>query len=277
MQFIGKILGFMLGYKFGGGFFGGLLGLFIGHWADKKIYELGSVTSSVFGKGLTRQSLFMQTTFAVLGHIAKAKGRVTEDDIHLARELMTRMRLDSRAQQLAQQAFTAGKEGDFPLRQVLKEFRESCGQHKDLLRFFVEVQMQAALQDGSLDASEQRILMTIAEGLGMSQMQFEQMLAMLAAAQRFRSGYYQQGNTQQGQYGGYQHSSAPSLNDAYNVLGVNENDEQSTVKRTYRKLMNEHHPDKLVSKGLENWTPTHNKTTTVLHYTQKLAQNGLKT
>lgn len=251
MQFIGKILGFMLGYKFGGGFFGGLLGLFIGHWADKRIYELGSVSSSVFGKGLTRQSLFMQTTFAVLGHIAKAKGRVTEDDIHLARELMTRMRLDSRAQQLAQQAFTAGKESDFPLRQVLKEFRESCGQRKDLLRFFVEVQMQAALQDGTLDTNEQRILMTIAEGLGMSQMQFEQMLAMLAAAQRFRSGYYQQGDyQQQGQYGGYQSSSAPSLNDAYKVLGVSENDDQNTVKRAYRKLMNEHHPDKLVSKGL---------------------------
>lgn len=251
MQFIGKILGFMLGYKFGGGFFGGLLGLFIGHWADKKIYELGSVTSSVFGKGLTRQSLFMQTTFAVLGHIAKAKGRVTEDDIHLARELMARMRLDSRAQQLAQQAFTAGKESDFPLRQVLKEFRESCGQRKDLLRFFVEVQMQAALQDGTLDTNEQRILMTIAEGLGMSQMQFEQMLAMLAAAQRFRSGYYQQGDyQQQGQYGGYQSSSAPSLSDAYKVLGVSENDDQNTVKRAYRKLMNEHHPDKLVSKGL---------------------------
>lgn len=251
MQFIGKILGFMLGYKFGGGFFGGLLGLFIGHWADKKIYELGSVSSSVFGKGLTRQSLFMQTTFAVLGHIAKAKGRVTEDDIHLARELMTRMRLDSRAQQLAQQAFTAGKESDFPLRQVLKEFRESCGQRKDLLRFFVEVQMQAALQDGTLDTNEQRILMTIAEGLGMSQMQFEQMLAMLAAAQRFRSGYYQQGDyQQQGQYGGYQSSSAPSLSDAYKVLGVSENDDQNTVKRAYRKLMNEHHPDKLVSKGL---------------------------
>lgn len=251
MQFIGKILGFMLGYKFGGGFFGGLLGLFIGHWADKKIYELGSVSSSVFGKGLTRQSLFMQTTFAVLGHIAKAKGRVTEDDIHLARELMARMRLDSRAQQLAQQAFTAGKESDFPLRQVLKEFRESCGQRKDLLRFFVEVQMQAALQDGTLDTNEQRILMTIAEGLGMSQLQFEQMLAMLAAAQRFRSGYYQQGDyQQQGQYGGYQSSSAPSLNDAYKVLGVSENDDQNTVKRAYRKLMNEHHPDKLVSKGL---------------------------
>lgn len=254
MQFIGKILGFILGYKFLGGFFGGLLGVFIGHWADKKIYELGSVSSTIFGRGLTRQSLFMQTTFAVLGHIAKAKGRVTEDDIHLARQLMTRMKLDSQAQQLAQRAFTRGKEADFPLRQALEEFRNACAQRKDLLRFFVEVQMQAALQDGNLDHNEQRILFTIAEGLGMSRMQFEQTIAMLAAAQRFRSGFYQQGGYyQQGQQNGYNqsyHSSAPSLDDAYKVLGVSASDDQTSVKRAYRKLMNEHHPDKLVAKGL---------------------------
>lgn len=253
MQFIGKILGFILGYKFFGGFLGGLLGLIVGHWADKKLYELGSVSSSIFGRGLTRQSLFMQTTFAVLGHIAKAKGRVTEDDIHLARNLMGRMNLDAANQQLAQKAFTLGKEANFPLRQALKEFRESCGRRPDLLRFFVEVQMQAALQDGVLDSNEHRILQTIAETLGLSQRQFEQMIAMLAAAQRFRSGYYQQSGYQGQQRGHYQQSyqsSAPSLDDAYRVLGVSDSDEQNTVKRAYRKLMNEHHPDKLVAKGL---------------------------
>ncbi|EFM94947.1 co-chaperone DjlA [Actinobacillus pleuropneumoniae] len=257
MQFIGKIIGFFIGYKLFGGIFGGLLGVFIGHLADKKLYELGSVRSSIFGKNLTRQSLFTQTTFAVLGHIAKAKGRVTEDDIHLARLLMARLKLDANAQQLAQQAFTLGKEADFPLRQVIQEFREACGQRADLLRFFVEVQMQAALQDGQLDSNEQQILFTIAETMGMSRFQFEQMIAMVMAAQQFRSGgFYQQSKQQsgsyhqsQGNYGGYR-PSGPNVKDAYTVLGVTENDDQNTVKRAYRKLMNEHHPDKLAAKGL---------------------------
>lgn len=257
MQFIGKIIGFFIGYKLFGSIFGGLLGVFIGHLADKKLYELGSVRSSIFGKNLTRQSLFTQTTFAVLGHIAKAKGRVTEDDIHLARLLMARLKLDANAQQLAQQAFTLGKEADFPLRQVIQEFREACGQRADLLRFFVEVQMQAALQDGQLDSNEQQILFTIAETMGMSRFQFEQMIAMVMAAQQFRSGgFYQQSQQQsgsyhqsQGNYGGYR-PSGPNVKDAYTVLGVTENDDQNTVKRAYRKLMNEHHPDKLAAKGL---------------------------
>lgn len=257
MQFIGKIVGFILGYQIFHGLFGGILGAFIGHLADKKLYELGTVRSTLFGKNLTRQSLFTQTTFAVLGHIAKAKGRVTEADIELARALMTRLKLDSAAQQLAQNAFTLGKEADFPLRQVIQEFREACGQRADLLRFFVEVQMQAALQDGELDAKEQQILFTIAEIMGISRFQFEQMIAMIVAAQQFRSGgYYQHTHSgyQQSQGGSYssygQSSNTPSIEAAYAVLGVTAQDDQNTVKRAYRKLMNEHHPDKLAAKGL---------------------------
>ena len=34
------------------------------------------------------------------------------------------------------------------------------------------------------------------------------------------------------------------------MLGVSPQDEGLTIKRAYRKLMSEHHPDKLVAKGL---------------------------
>jgi len=34
------------------------------------------------------------------------------------------------------------------------------------------------------------------------------------------------------------------------VLGVKHDDQRATVKAAYRKLMNQHHPDKLESKGL---------------------------
>ena len=69
--------------------------------------------------------------------------------------------------------------------------------------------------------------------------------------QQYQQGAYQGGyQYQQQNSGGYQHASGPTLNDAYKVLGVTESDEQNTVKRAYRRLMNEHHPDKLVAKGL---------------------------
>ena len=259
MGFIGKIIGVFLGWKVGG-FFGAIAGLILGSIADKKLYELGSVSSSFFKKKTTRQDLFMQTTFAVLGHLSKSKGRVTEEDIQLANQLMIQLKLDDAGRKLAQDAFRRGKESDFPIRQVIREFRIGCGQRADLLRMFLQVQVQAAFADSELHENEKEVLYVIAEELGLSRMQFEQMIAMEMAARAFTQGgfyqQYQQGAYQGGyQYqqqnsGGYQHASGPTLNDAYKVLGVTESDEQNTVKRAYRRLMNEHHPDKLVAKGL---------------------------
>ncbi|PRM15676.1 DnaJ-like protein DjlA [Haemophilus influenzae] len=259
MNFIGKIIGVFLGWKVGG-FFGAIAGLILGSIADKKLYELGLVSSSFFKKKTTRQDLFMQTTFAVLGHLSKSKGRVTEEDIQLANQLMIQLKLDDAGRKLAQDAFRRGKESDFPIRQVIREFRIGCGQRADLLRMFLQVQVQAAFVDSELHENEKEVLYVIAEELGLSRMQFEQMIAMEMAARAFTQGgfyqQYQQGAYQGGyQYqqqnsGGYQHASGPTLNDAYKVLGVTESDEQNTVKRAYRRLMNEHHPDKLVAKGL---------------------------
>ncbi|AWP54204.1 TPA: co-chaperone DjlA [Haemophilus influenzae] len=259
MNFIGKIIGVFLGWKVGG-FFGAIAGLILGSIADKKLYELGSVSSSFFKKKTTRQDLFMQTTFAVLGHLSKSKGRVTEEDIQLANQLMIQLKLDDAGRKLAQDAFRRGKESDFPIRQVIREFRIGCGQRADLLRMFLQVQVQAAFADSELHENEKEVLYVIAEELGLSRMQFEQMIAMEMAARAFSQGgfyqQYQQGAYQGGyQYqqqnsGGYQHASGPTLNDAYKVLGVTESDEQNKVKRAYRRLMNEHHPDKLVAKGL---------------------------
>ena len=42
----------------------------------------------------------------------------------------------------------------------------------------------------------------------------------------------------------------PSLHDAYAVLGVEKDASDAEVKRAYRRLRSQHHPDKLVSKGL---------------------------
>jgi DnaJ like chaperone protein len=258
MNFIGKIIGFILGYRYGG-FWGAVFGTVLGHFADKKIYEMGSVSSSFFSKSLTRQQLFLQTTFAVMGHLSKSKGRVTEEDIQLAQQFMTRLNLDTGSRRMAQEAFNRGKEADFPIRQVIREFRIGCGRRPDLLRMFLDIQIQTALADNHLETSEKELLAVIAQELGLSQMQFEQMMAMIYASQQFASGQYQQqGQYQQGyQQGGYQGgqqsyrtSGSGNLEAAYQILGVTANDEQITVKRAYRKLMNEYHPDKLVAKGL---------------------------
>lgn len=248
MQYWGKLIGLVLGLMSGTGFWGVVLGLLIGHMIDKSRQVR---SSGYFSNQAQRQALFFSTTFQVMGHLTKSKGRVTEADIHVASALMERMQLHGAARTAAQQAFREGKQADFPLREKLRELRSICFGRVDLIRMFLEIQLQAAFADGSLHPNERAVLYVIAEELGFSRIQFDQFLSMMEGGRQFGGGHQQQGQyQQQGGYGGYQRQSGPTLADACKVLGVKPNDDATTIKRAYRKLMSEHHPDKLVAKGL---------------------------
>ncbi|OTA19867.1 Dna-J like membrane chaperone protein [Xenorhabdus beddingii] len=245
MQYWGKLFGLIFGIASGAGFWGIVIGVLLGHLLDKvRTRNLGHST-----KGPTRQALFFRSTFQVLGHITKAKGRVTETDIRLATQLMDRMQLHGEARLAAQRAFREGKQPQFPLRETLRQLRRACFGRSDLTRMFLEIQLQAAFADGELHPNERKVLFVIAEELGISRIQFEQFLAMMEGGRHF-DGHHSGGQHQR--YGHYQNHGQPraTLADACKVLGVNEHDDATTIKRAYRKLMSEHHPDKLVAKGL---------------------------
>ncbi|WP_445375725.1 co-chaperone DjlA [Photorhabdus tasmaniensis] len=242
MHYWGKLLGLIFGVMSGAGFWGIVIGLFIGHLFDRASVRRNQ---GFFADNQSRQMLFFSSTFQVMGHITKSKGRVTETDIQLASQLMDRMQLHGQARTAAQHAFREGKELNFPLRETLRQLRRACFGRSDLIRMFLEIQLQAAFSDGQLHPNERNVLFIIADELKISRSQFEQFLAMMEGGRNFGGG----GEWQQ--YGSYQRAAqGPTLADACKVLGVRESDDVTTIKRAYRKLMSEHHPDKLVAKGL---------------------------
>jgi len=256
MHIFGKILGTFFGFLFGGPF-GAVFGLFIGHQFDKARRLRQAGFHSSFGSGPSqaeRQEEFFKAAFAVMGHVAKAKGQVTREEIQLATTMMERMSLHGEQRRAAQDAFREGKESDFPLETVLERVRISSGGRFDLMQFFLELQISAAFADGDIHPSERNVLHKIARGLGFSSEQLEQRLRMQEAAFRFQQGGFggQAGGGHSHQSGGswQQASTADQLSDAYKLLGVDGSADSKTVKRAYRKLMNEHHPDKLMAKGL---------------------------
>ncbi|MDD1793881.1 co-chaperone DjlA [Enterovibrio makurazakiensis] len=246
MAIWGKVLGAFFGYLLGGPF-GLLLGLFLGHKFDK------ARQNSALGGGFrgenqqARQQAYFHATFAVMGHVAKAKGQVTQNEIRLASVLMDRMGLQGEARRQAQDAFREGKESGFPLEDVLRDVKRTTGGRFDLLQFFLEVQIQAAYADGTVQPSERQVLYTIADMLGFSRQQLEQRLAMQEAAFKF---YQQHGGSGEGHHQQWQPDNGQRLKGAYQILGVDEDADGQTIKRAHRKLMNEHHPDKLAAKGL---------------------------
>ena len=233
MRLWGKFFGFVIGFMFGR-IFGALLGLWLGHLYDKRASG-GASFSQILGQAKNRQGIFFNTTFAVMGHVAKASGRVTETDIRIATMLMDQMRLTGEARKEAQQAFREGKEPDFDLRSSLQAFRAVTQGRQELVQMFIEIQIQTALSDGELDAAEHAILMTVAQELGYGRGQLDELLKRWQAEYRF----HQTSN-----------GLKTSITDAYHLVCINPESTYHEVKRAYRKLMNEHHPDKLVAKGL---------------------------
>ncbi|MGF1762394.1 co-chaperone DjlA [Aliivibrio kagoshimensis] len=248
MHIFGKLLGVFFGSLFGG-MLGAAFGLFIGHQFDKaKSRARGGFNFQHSGSQSERQSEFFHAAFSVMGHVAKAKGQVTQEEIMLASTMMDRMSLHGEQRKEAQNAFREGKESEFPLDETLQKVRQSASGRRDLLQFFLELQISAAFADGEVHPKERAVLHTIAAALGFSAAQLEKRLKMQEAAFRFQQG----GGTHQGNFQGDwgQASQANQLSDAYKLLGISEDADAKELKRAYRKLMNEHHPDKLVAKGL---------------------------
>ncbi len=162
--------------------------LLVGHMFDKA----RSRRVNWFANQQQRQSLFFATTFEVMGHLTKSKGRVTEADIHIASLFMDRMNLHGESRTAAQQAFRVGKSDNYPLREKMRQFRSVCFGRFDLIRMFLEIQIQAAFADGSLHPNERDVLYVIAEELGISREQFDQFLRMMQGGAQFGGGYHQQ-------------------------------------------------------------------------------------
>ncbi|OOZ39211.1 molecular chaperone DjlA [Solemya pervernicosa gill symbiont] len=244
MSWWGKMVGGAFGFMLGGPL-GAVLGAALGHKFDQGLgaFQVGG-TAHLEQERI--QTAFFTATFSVMGHLAKADGRVSEDEIAFAKAVMAQMQLGEEQRALAIKLFGEGKADDFPLDDLLHQFRKECHRRRTLMQMFIEIQLQAAHADGRVDSAERKMLQHICDLLGFTQHEFEHLEAMASAARNFGSGGAAGGGYQQPQ----QASPQAQLKAAYQVLDVVESATDAEVKRAYRRLMNQHHPDKLVSKGL---------------------------
>ncbi|WP_281647574.1 co-chaperone DjlA [Parendozoicomonas sp. Alg238-R29] len=231
----------LLGMMFGGPF-GAIMGALLGAWLDNQNQR----PRMVYGRQRQSetQTAFFEATFLVMGKLAKADGRVKEEEIQLATALMNEMRLSPEQRQQAIHLFNQGKNGA-PVDAVLTRFRQTAG--GSLIQMFLEIQLQAAFADGDISQAEMAILHDACQLLGVNKLAFDLLCQRFQAQRAFYSHHAGHG----GHQGNWQ--SAPrkdELKEAYATLGVNSGASDRDVKRAWRKLMSEHHPDKLVSKGL---------------------------
>ena len=242
MSWYGKIIGAVLGAIIGRGLFGAIVGMLIGHQFDRRS-SLGASRKPGDGPAARANELrfaFFQTTFQVMGHVAKSDGRVTEQEIDAARNAMSRFSLNEADRRRAIDLYSDGKRPDFPLDGALRRLRALTGGQPELCRMFVQIQLEAALHGNGLNPASRAVLNRICGVLGVSALEFASLEAML----RMR------GNRGPSPGGGPSRGSTSPLADAYEVLGVQAQASDADVTLAYRRLMSQNHPDKLVAQGL---------------------------
>lgn len=226
LHLIGKFIGAIIGYMVGGPF-GLVIGLLLGHALDAGYWRFSNTSK------LSSQEIFFRATFLIMGNIAKADGRVSQDEITYARKVMHQMQLTEAQQQIAIQYFNAGKEANFIYDTILIELKQACYKHPELLRLFMEIQLHIAHADRQLTTAEKKILSYLCECLGFNLQEFPNY--------NFND-FVSDGEKQQ--------KTAAEIISPYQILQISPNAQNKEVIKAYRRLVNQYHPDKLISKGL---------------------------
>lgn len=236
---------------------GGLLGLLIGSIIDRNL-ALTSWAQLRTRLSFKAKPMFdaQQVIFMLLGHLAKSTGRVTPEHIQAARLEIQRLQLRDTAQKAAIAAFSHGKEcrlGD--LHSSLRAHYSAYGQPERLLL----AGWRMALAQGLPTAKQRRILQQCADILGCSAETFAHI-----EVQSMRG------------------RSAPrvvvnELDSALQLLGVSRSASLAQVKKSYRRQVSLHHPDKLIGAGAKPaQVQAATEKTRALHHAYAVARKHLK-
>jgi len=240
MRYTGKLVGGLIGMVFGP--VAALAGVLLGHQVDEHLDRQDALPPPGPEELAAISERFFRATFRVMGYVAKADGRVTEQEISAARAVMAQLRLDGARVQQAIECFTAGKQAGFDLTAELTGLARACAGRPDLVRVFVEIQVRAALSGNNLDGPVRPLMSRIASRLGVSAFEMAQIEAVLRISGgtfRFASAGGEPGPTV-----------SQKLEEAYKVLDAAPDASDQDVVKAYRRQLSRHHPDKLKANGL---------------------------
>jgi len=227
MSFAGKLIGALFGLIVFHNPFGLLLGAVLGHFYDTAVMRMRPPS---MGQG------FIEPLFAFAGALSKSDGRVSEPEIAATEALMTRLRLDNGQRRSAIEQFTLGKQAGFDASLAIADLKRWCAGRRDLAFIVLDLLLDLVYAEGRLAEAKLALVRKLCGSLGVSDHELAALSAMkgYAAAGPRPSGYGPRGPLSQ-----------PLAIDPYAVLGVERTANERDIKRAYRKLMSQHHPDKL--------------------------------
>ncbi|MCY4178056.1 MAG: co-chaperone DjlA [Endozoicomonadaceae bacterium] len=201
--------------------------------------------ASAYRQNYHGNEVFFRAVFIAAGGLAKADGRVNEQEIQQVTQLMNAMNLTAQQRQQAITHFDRGKAADTNIEEILIQLQTAV--HPQRIHLFIKILLQVACADGKINSGEENFLLRTCRMLNVSAFTLE-LLKRQARTQHF---FYQQGQYTNGKdyshhYNYQQHHDNNNLHEAYQLLGISKTASYEEAKRAYRKLMSQHHPDKFV-------------------------------
>lgn len=217
MSIWGKIIGGAAGLALGGPL-GALVGAAAGHAVDRMTDPPDE--GPIDEEAATRKVAFTIGVIALSAKMAKADGVVTRDEIAAFREVFRvppdETRNVGRVWDLARKD-VAGFEAY--AQQIAKLFNPGSPVLEELLGSLLHI----AKADGVVHVNEIAYLERVAGIFGFDQLAFQRLMSVYGAG---------------------------PANDPYGVLGVEPATSDAEVKATYRRLIRENHPDRLIAEGM---------------------------
>ncbi len=222
MGWMGKLIGGTLGFAIGGPL-GAIAGAAFGHAFDRtgEAYGVGESARTLTGE--EAQFTFFVATFSMLAKLAKADGRISKDEIDsINRFMLGDLNLNPQSRMVAMNIFNAAvnsREGfdDF----AAQFYRQFHGQPQ-ILELLIDILLRVSVADGQMSASEENLILSAVRIFNFSDQ----------AYQTLKSRYVQ------------------AFDKYYTILQSTKQDTDDHIKKQYRKLVMDYHPDKIISKGL---------------------------
>ena len=229
MGWLGKVVGGTIGFAIGGPI-GAIAGAAFGHTLDKKEQRYLSSGSIGSNQGLGRlsnneeaQLTFFIAAFSMLAKISKADGRVSEIEISSVEEFMQRdLNLDNESKTTARNIFREAVNSNEHFNAFAVQFYGVFRTQPRLIELMMDMLLRVSTADGTISSEEEVLLFSAARIFNISD----------SAYSNFKKRYVKE------------------TNKYYALLNCDENATDQEIKKQYRKLVTEYHPDKIASKGL---------------------------
>lgn len=165
---------------------------------------------------------------ALVAKVAKADGRVQELEAQLIGMMFDDISKvfdeKEKARTIMKEIFNEEKQKDNDTKEIAQALNKLLGRSIHKRNQFVSFLIQLAFIDNGISSDEEKVLRDIVKELNITPEQYD------AIVNKFENMMKNKQETM-------------SPKKAYEILGVKESDDMNTIKKTYRKLIRQYHPD----------------------------------